>query len=313
MGRHNNSLELTPGVRAGSVAAFPNKGGGCPVVGGAAQLYVRSMKEAVHMLCDTFRALSFRTWDVLAQSRRVGHQPLEETFTDLNLLELKVRHPFEIKTITFTKPQEGINGADWEWWLTDVGHSQWLGIRVQAKVLDLKTNEFKHLHYKKGKIYQSNKLKSRCAAAGLIPLYCIYVHFEGNPRFGMRCPSFPPANESYGCSITPISTIDLLRNNGLRKNLGDIGQYCLPWHCLVCCKGYGGTSLPDRAWSFLIGAFGIEPNPNPLNDVPVAGPRNAPPDYVVRLLGNEQIEPPDDGIKHITVITEEKAESEYPN
>ena len=40
MGRHNKSLELTPGVPAGSVDASPNNAGGCAVIGGAAQLYV---------------------------------------------------------------------------------------------------------------------------------------------------------------------------------------------------------------------------------------------------------------------------------
>jgi hypothetical protein len=36
----NKSLELTPGVSAQSVGASPMNGGGCAVVGGAAQLHV---------------------------------------------------------------------------------------------------------------------------------------------------------------------------------------------------------------------------------------------------------------------------------
>ena len=75
-------------------------------------------------LCETFRSLAFRTFEQMGRARRVGHQPLEETFTDTNILELKDRHPAEIFCQTFTKPQEGINGADWEWWLTDASKSK---------------------------------------------------------------------------------------------------------------------------------------------------------------------------------------------
>src|SRR5690606_6329527 len=123
-------------------------------------------------LCETFRSLAFRTFDQMGRARRVGHQPLEETFTDTNILELKDRHPAEISCLTFTKPQEGINGADWEWWLTDTSKSKWLGLRVQAKVLHLDSNTFAHLHYKSGKskTYQATKLKRESAKDGLIPL-----------------------------------------------------------------------------------------------------------------------------------------------
>jgi hypothetical protein len=51
------------------------------------------MKE---YLCSTFRSLSFFTWNHLARARRVGHQPLEKTFTDMHMLELKDRHPAEV-------------------------------------------------------------------------------------------------------------------------------------------------------------------------------------------------------------------------
>jgi hypothetical protein len=121
-------------------------------------------------LCETFRLLSYETWGRLGRARRIGHQLLEETFTDLNLLELKDRHPTQVYTKVFTKPQEGLNGADWEWWLTDSKRSEWLGIRIQAKVLDLTTDSFPHLHYKSGRIYQATKLKRDCKNLGLADL-----------------------------------------------------------------------------------------------------------------------------------------------
>ena len=145
----------------------------------------------------------------MGRALRVGHQPLEETFTDTNILELKDRHPQDIYCRTFTKPQEGINGADWEWWLTDAKRSAWLGLRVQAKVLHLESNTFAHLHYKSGKTkgYQASKLKRECATEGLIPLYCFYLHERpGATVRSTRCGSFAHAAEAYGCALAPLST-----------------------------------------------------------------------------------------------------------
>jgi len=42
----NKTLELTPGVAAGSGATIRVNGGRCAVVGGAAQLYVRTPRNA---------------------------------------------------------------------------------------------------------------------------------------------------------------------------------------------------------------------------------------------------------------------------
>ena len=128
-------------------------------------------------LCETFRALAFHTHNQLSKSQAVGHQPLEETFSNTNILELKVKHPGEIYSHTFTKPQEGLSGADWEWWLTNKSRTSWLGLRVQAKVLELRSDTFPHLHYASGnpKTYQLQRLQSEAFKAGMVPLYCFYT------------------------------------------------------------------------------------------------------------------------------------------
>src|SRR5688572_13448409 len=99
-------------------------------------------------LCETFKNRSSSTWTLLSKAREVDSQLLEETLTDLNLLELKLKHPREIITKSFTKPREGLTGADWEWWLTGP-KSLWLGFRVQAKVLNLRSGMYEHLHYRR--------------------------------------------------------------------------------------------------------------------------------------------------------------------
>ena len=255
------------------------------------------------ILCDTFRSLAFRTWDQLARARRVRHQPLEETFTDINLLELKDRHPKEVITQVFTKPQEGINGADWEWWLTNASRSQWLGLRVQAKVLDLSTNDFKHLHYRNGRAYQATKLQSTCSRLGLVPLYCLYIQSDEDNRFLDQCSSFANVKESFGCSLVSVRVVNSLRKAGFRRQLSDLVSQCVPWHCLVCCEGYGGNSLPERGWEFLHAALDIQPSPQISENVLQVGVRREPPSYILRLLDQPLSESPDLALRGIVVVT----------
>lgn len=213
-------------------------------------------------LCETFRSLAFRTFDQMGRARRVGHQPLEETFTDTNILELKDRHPEEIYSQLFNKHEEGVNGADWQWWLTNANMTKWLGLRVQAKVLNLANHEFAHLHYKsaKSKTYQLSKLKRESAKEGLVPLYCFYVHEEPTPGTApRRCGSFAHSPESYGCALTSITHVESLQKQSETKDFNSVMSAAFPWHCLVCCSGYGGVDLPERAWSLLQHGFGLTP------------------------------------------------------
>ncbi|MDP1636967.1 MAG: hypothetical protein Q8K74_02265 [Candidatus Nitrotoga sp.] len=261
-------------------------------------------------LCESFRALAFRTFDQMGKGRRVGHQPLEETFTDTNILELKDRHASEIYSRTFNKHEEGINGADWEWWLTNSSRSLWLGLRVQAKVLHFESNNFVHLHYRSGKTkaYQLGKLKRQSAKDGLVPLYCFYVH---EPTFarthGRRCGSFAHTVESYGCSIAPLSHVESLQKKGEVKDLSSVMAGALPWHCLVCCSGYGGKDLPSRAWSLLKSEFGFKEPREQLRAKknalkPTVGPRMHPPHYVEAALEGYEPDMPPVGVRGVLII-----------
>ncbi len=62
--------------------------------------------------------LSKETWEKIEHSKTVSFQLKEETLTDQDLLGLKSQHPNEIHIRVFNKYEEGMNGADWEWWLT---------------------------------------------------------------------------------------------------------------------------------------------------------------------------------------------------
>ena len=121
-------------------------------------------------LCETFRDLSNETWAFMGKARGVLHQPLEETITDNNIIEIKLRHPAEVITTTYNKRQEAGTGADWEWWFTNSKKNNWFGVRVQAKILKFKGERFEQLHYNN----QTDVLIAKCKQGGLVPLYCFY-------------------------------------------------------------------------------------------------------------------------------------------
>lgn len=201
-------------------------------------------------LCSTFRELSYQTWSLLSKARAVRSQIGEETLTDLNLLELKLHHSAEVKTRTFTKPAEARSGADWEWWFT--GQGQWLGFRIQAKVLELDTDTFPHLHYRNSRDYQSNILitSSLSAEIPMIPMYCMYLQRSDIVQdHAEACGSFGTTPESYGISL--LSAFEVLR---FRPTVGLTGIWSSlrPWHCLPCCSGFSsrGRSLPGRVLDF---------------------------------------------------------------
>lgn len=127
------------------------------------------------MLCKTFKDLSQDTWKKIEQSKSVSFQLKEETITDQNLLHLKIKNPNEIHIHIFNKIAKGTNGADWEWWLND--GTDWLGFRVQAKIINNISDRFEHLHYqKKSSAPQSEILVTQASPKGevpQVPIYCL--------------------------------------------------------------------------------------------------------------------------------------------
>lgn len=281
-------------------------------------------------LCDTFRSRALWTWDTLARGRSVDCQIGEETLTDLNILELKIRHASEVYSKTFTKPKEGSNGADWEWWFTG-SSGKWIGFRVQAKVIDIKTNSFKHLHYHKNKNsgFQCDILIKEAFSNKkfpMIPLYCLYSNWNTFSKVPWRCLTYYPVEESYGCSILSAFAVRYLRSfEKIKINTKDLKfllNYINPWHCLVCCRRYGEGDLPNRVieyWRNFIRqsereiseqlSFNIrrqvdselENYYGTYNQIELL---DNPPEYVLRLLENELNEQPYPNVRAITVFKE---------
>lgn len=256
-------------------------------------------------LCETFRALAFKTHDHLGKARRLQHQPLEETFTDINILALKDRHPGEIYSHTFSKRKEGVNGADWEWWLTNPSRDRWLGLRVQAKVLHLQTNKFPHLHYQSGdpKTYQLAKLKAQAANDGLIPLYCFFTHaLSLDPVLHAACKTHPPTLEYYGCALTSLEHVEGLQIGGDIHDYSSVMIAAVPWHCLVCCSGYGQGDLPTRALAFLRNQMNTGTSTEDHAPRPMPALRTEPPAHVKGVLHGEGPESIDSDTQGVVIL-----------
>lgn len=203
-------------------------------------------------LCETFRNLALRSWDLMSKGRSVGIQLGEESLTDLNILELKIRHQSEIYSQTFTKLEEGQNGADWEWWFTGAS-GKWIGFRVQAKIIEFKSDKFKHLHYKNKSDYQSDILIRSALdnkyGVKLIPLYCLYTNYASLTDGKYHKNYY--LQESYGCSLISAFAVVYHRMMDVKKiSIRYFLPYINPWHELVCCHSYEDKDLPHRAWAY---------------------------------------------------------------
>lgn len=266
------------------------------------------------MICNTFKRLALDTWDKIAESRQANFQLKEETFTDINMLELKLRHPRQVKTTVFSKPAEGKNGADWEWWF-NINGGHWIGFRVQAKILNINSEEFEHLHYQNQRtgIYQCDKLIQNALTRThpKIPLYCFYLQTDNPVRLNnWNCGSSTSTRDLWGCSLMSAFEVKRLRATN-RIHLSDVENLMKPWHCLVCCSGYGRGNSLDNMSEYAKNNFPMDIDL--VNDLDVTIPDNfitqKPPNYVTAILENENnkdVQPPDKDLDGVMVFTFDK-------
>jgi hypothetical protein len=170
--------------------------------------------------------------------------PGEETFTDINLLEIQAAHPRLVKVWKFSKYREATqSGADWEWW---IGRGRrWVGMRVQAKNVSPTTTTAqlaRRLRYRGGQ--QLALLLASSARDGLFPLYCFYnadTHRLRGARWCQpcRCTACGPFPQVFGCAIVPATSIRFALAS---RNAARVPWACFPWSCLVC-----GGCFPPRA------------------------------------------------------------------
>lgn len=155
----------------------------------------------------------------------------EETITETNLLEIRRRHPNRIQLEVFTKHQEALNGADWEWHL--VGRRMTLKMRVQAK--RLQRNDVLRIRHRVGSTpnQQRDLLINQALADGMKPVYCIYCTEPQRTLWKQDYPATGLNPYQSGCLIADAFDVPLTT-----RHLSEIERYCVPWHFLFYRSNY---------------------------------------------------------------------------
>ena len=264
---------------------------------------------AIMEICETFRNTAIETWFRLSDAKDVKLSLGEETITDINLLEIaKARHP-EIKIEKFNKIEEGENGADWEFWLTGKS-TKWLGLRIQAKVINLKNDKYEQLHYKTKNSDQTEKLINSSMKNNLIPLYCLYTMCDLSrykDKFAYK--HFIDRHESFGCSIVDAFAVKKL---GEKTHISHLIQDMIPWHCIFLVHEFDNEDLPHRALCVIkrIMQLMIEHTEADVNEyIKNFNLSDAPPDYIINFAKGKcpdtGFKAPDNDLAGIVIINEE--------
>ena len=171
----------------------------------------------------------------------------------------RLRHP-ELHLRQFTGAEEGLNGADWEWWIGN-DEEGWLALRIQAKKWS--SGGYEELTYKSRR---ENRIQCRvlveeavreAAGRALHTLYCFYngwdettgwpdgVPWEVGCSQPANCPTVP-AVDVFGCALAPAQQVlEMLETHPAPKD--------------------ATATLPkQRPWSWLFRSpFGSELTPSP--------------------------------------------------
>lgn len=197
-------------------------------------------------LCKLARRRSEATWDTLRRARLARLRIGEETLTELNLVELVLGGGGQIRVFPFTKHVEARNGADWEWWVRGVSGA-WVGMRVQAKVLDARTDAYDHLWYSKAGVLQIDRLITAALAGPVprFPLYMLYNNWDPATRsLPWSCGGRRYwAARAMGCAVAAATTLRPLQKRKDGKQAVHVLELSTPFHCLFCAPPVPGTDL----------------------------------------------------------------------
>ena len=149
----------------------------------------------------------------------------EETITESNLLEIRRRHPEHVYIRTFTKAEEALRGADWEWHI--IGRKRTAKMRVQAK--RIQCNDILRIKHKVASsgIQQRQLLIDEAKADNMKPLYCIYCTERQRGIWKESRESTMFEDYQAGCLLADASDVPLTT-----RKLEEIEAKCIPWHYL---------------------------------------------------------------------------------
>ena len=271
-------------------------------------------KPTPKRLCEDFIDQAVKVWNWIRISELWRSNISEESITDFSLLELQVKHPYEIKTQKITKRREARIGTDWEWWLTSGG--SWLGLRVQAKKISPASLSYQNIDKKTKHGRQIELLiKHSKSQLPMIPIYVFYNYWDidqFDPTW--LCGTYSKLPEMLGCGVSHAISVKSILDQGSNK-LKDIANMMYPWSCLVCCQGFSEENgkLPFRAFDFLFGAFKKHFRETDLRwHAKEELITEAPPSYVYKILEGVELSEEDwhqIKVDRITLIIEKSKEN----
>jgi hypothetical protein len=281
--------------------------------GQGGQPFTRCNHGHTDELCALFQHEARCTWALLRTARKHGRQLLEETITDLRLLDWARADMSHFTIHSYTKPRERQVGADWEWWFHGA-NGVWLGMRVQAKIIQFATDTYPQLHYtpKNATEHQTDRLVRAALSAQpqRIPMYCLYTHWN-HKKFGR-----PDARS--GCSLISPFVIRAFQRQNV-NDLASLSEFMTPWHNLVCGPTSPHSNLPTQVARLSKDVFEryntrspiafLDDPDNALNAQQAMNiePSNQAPEYVLRIATGEDYAPDavaDPGLAAVTVISE---------
>ncbi len=243
------------------------------------------------MLTRILEEFSRETWETMWLTHSAARTSREEYFTERLFVSLLSRARHLTHFIPFPPHKEAINGADWEWWISDGRH--WIGLLVQAKALDLKHQRYTKLDYKPRKASRSqlSLLIEDATARGLTPIVACY-NYSPSSAFAWNCLSIARDNPLFGCSIIDAVVARHLINTVKgkpKKGFSTVAALSFPLRCLTACRGFAnGVGVAQRAFGVLEGLRqkGVEQGHE---TSPPATLLDTPPAYVRQLMDT----PPD--------------------
>ncbi|WP_353830091.1 DUF6615 family protein [Mesorhizobium sp.] len=97
-----------------------------------------------------------------------------------------------------------MTGADWEWWPTD--GRQWLGLLIQAKILNPRSNLYSAIKHKVAGRPQIDILIDQAAHKGIPAFYFFYNHTNlGFSNLSWKCGSFAPRSSNSAARSRTLS------------------------------------------------------------------------------------------------------------
>lgn len=255
-------------------------------------------------LCWSFGRLARRVWEELRWNHSSDFGFTEPHLTETVLSELAQNHPREVVIRKYSQWEEGrVTGADWEWWLGSPG--AWVGMRVQAKLLDSHKLVYSHLAHEGGTPpgRQVDRLIADAGTNRRTPVYCFYNYWRAqsaDPNW--PCRTYPFDRELWGCAIAHASSVKLCLDQGL-NSLSALSGFLRPWMCLVCCRGFiQSDRLADRVRAYL---YANLPRPEEAQSA-LADVVGELPDYAERLLRREKGSEVPENLAGIMVISSQE-------